>query len=40
MGQVSPGKNDNFHPIYLPHLLQGGRTVLDFVLLCKLIHPS
>ena len=36
-GQVSPGKNDNFHPIYLLHLLHKLRAVLDFVLLGKLV---
>jgi len=40
ISQASPGKNDNFHPIYLLHLLQGFRTVSDFVLYCKLVHPS
>ncbi len=40
MGQVSPGKNDNFHPIYLLHLLQGVRAVLDFALFGKLVRPS
>ena len=38
--QTSPGKNDSFHPIYPPHLLCGVRAVLDFVLLCKLVHST
>jgi len=38
--ETSPGKNDNFHLIYLPDLLYGIRVVLDFVLLRKLIHPN
>ena len=36
-GQVSPGKNDNFHPIYLLHLLHKLRAVLDFALFGKLV---
>jgi len=36
--EISPGKNDNFHPIYLLHLPWLFRTVSDFVLYCKLIH--
>ena len=36
-GQVSPGKNDNFHPICLLHLLHKLRAVLDFALFGKLV---
>ena len=35
--QVSPGKNDNFHPIYQLHILHKLRAVLDFVLYRKLV---
>ena len=35
--EISPGKNDNFHPIGLLHLPWLLRTVLDFVLFSKLI---
>ncbi len=35
--ETSPGKNDDFHPIYLLHLPCELRTVLDFGLLCNLI---
>jgi len=38
--ETSPGKNDNFHPVYLPDLLYGVRVVLDFVLYCKLVRPK
>ncbi|TKI57576.1 hypothetical protein E8L90_20125 [Brevibacillus antibioticus] len=35
--QISPGKNDNFHPMYLPNLLLYPLAVLDFVLFNKLV---
>ena len=35
--ETSPGKNDNFHPIYLLHLPCELRTVLDFGLFGNLI---
>jgi len=38
--ETSPVKNDNFHPIYLLHLPWWIRTVSDFVLFSKLIHPA
>ena len=38
--ETSPVKNDNFHPIYLLHLPWWIRTVSDFVLFGKLIHPT
>ena len=38
--QISPGKNDSFHPMYPLHLLYGVRVVLDFVLCGKLVHPK
>ena len=37
--ETSPVKSNNFHPIYLLHLPRWIRTVSDFVLSCKLIHP-
>jgi len=36
--ETSPGKGNNFHLIYLLHLLLKVRVVLDFVLCCKLVH--
>ncbi len=38
--EISPGKNDNFPLIYLPHLHHGIRAVLDFALSCKLVRPA
>ena len=35
--ETSPGKNDNFHPIYLLHLPCELRAVLDFGLFGNLI---
>ena len=37
--QISPGKNENFHLIYLLYLLREVRIVLDFGLCCNLVHP-
>jgi hypothetical protein len=38
--QISPGKNDCFHPMYPPHLLYRVRAVLDFVLCGRLVRPN
>src|SRR5690606_34544536 len=38
--ETSPGKNDNFHPIYLLHLPCCLRAVSDFDLLCNLIRTA
>jgi hypothetical protein len=35
--KISPGKGNNFHLIYLLHLLLKIRVVLDFVLFGKLV---
>ena len=35
--EISADKLIDFHPIYLPHLQFKVRSVLDFVLLCKLV---
>ncbi len=36
-GEISPDKNDNFHPIYPAHLHLKVRAVLDFALFDKLV---
>src|SRR5690606_11981732 len=38
--EISLGKNDNFHPIYLLHLPCRLRAVLDFGLMCNLIQTT
>lgn len=38
--EISPGKSDNLPLIYLPHLHDRIRAVLDFALRCKLIRPT
>lgn len=35
--ETSPGKSDNFPLIYLPHLHNEIRAVLDFALCCTLV---
>jgi hypothetical protein len=35
--EISPGKSNSLHLIYLPHLLLEVRVVLDFVLYSKLV---
>ena len=37
--EISPGKSDNFPPIYLLYLHHGIRVILDFALMCKLVRP-
>lgn len=37
--ETSPGKSANLPLIYLPHLQDGIRAVLDFALSCKLVRP-
>jgi len=37
VGETSPGKSDNFPLIYLPHLHDGIRAVLDFTLYGTLV---
>ena len=40
VSETSPGKSDNLPLIYLPHLHDRIRAVLDFALRCKLFRPT